>query len=301
MYTRILLPLDGSKTAECVLPSVRYLASALTIPVELLAVLETVGMGTSMEVQKAPSLGMFADEARRASQSYLERISQTFSQGAVTSSVQTGIPADVILAKAAAAGPSMLIAMATHGRSGLDRWLLGSVAEKVLRHAHNPLLLIRAADEGKAADGTLKSVIVPLDGSGLAEKILPHVSYLAKQLNLAVHLTRVYNLPPDAYLVGDGLMVSGPALYRERVHAEAQTYLEGKEQELRGDGLKEVVVTAIEGDPAGEIIDLARTAANGLVAMSTHGRSGIGRWALGSVAEKVIRHGKNPVLVIRPE
>jgi nucleotide-binding universal stress UspA family protein len=300
MYTKILVPLDGSKTAECILPTVRYLASALTLPVELLTVVETVGMAASMEAHKAPDHGMFAGEARRASQSYLERAGQTFPQGAVISSIETGMPAEIILAKAAA-DPSTLIAMATHGRSGLNRWLLGSVAEKVLRSAHNPLLLIRATDEEKIADGKLKSVIVPLDGSGLAEKILSHVSYLAQRLNLEVHLARAYDLPPDAYLVGDGLMVSGPAQYREAVHADAQTYIDGKAQQLQAEGLEQVIATAIEGDPASEIIDLANTMANGIVAMSTHGRSGIGRWALGSVTEKVIRHGNNPLLVIRPE
>jgi nucleotide-binding universal stress UspA family protein len=70
-------------------------------------------------------------------------------------------------------------------------------------------------------------------------------------------------------------------------------------QELRTEGLEQVLPMAIEGDPAGEIIDLANTTPNSLIAMSTHGRSGIGRWVLGSVAEKVVQHSRDPVLLIR--
>lgn len=81
---------------------------------------------------------------------------------------------------------------------------------------------------------------------------------------------------------------------------EAKTYLEGKTQQLRAEGLDRVISTAIEGDRAGEIIDLACKTPNNLIAMSSHGRSGVGRWVLGSVTERVIHHSRDPVLVIRP-
>ena len=87
--------------------------------------------------------------------------------------------------------------MATHGRSGLDRWLLGSVAEKVLRGASNPTLVVRAKEEKNPAweMATLKRVIVPLDGSELSERILPYVEALAKHLDLEVTLLGVYGGP----------------------------------------------------------------------------------------------------------
>ncbi len=85
------------------------------------------------------------------------------------------------------------------------------------------------------------------------------------------------------------------------IQKEAEDYLAGKVEELRREGLDQVISTAIEGDPAGEIIDLAqRTPNNLLIAMSSHGKSGIAQWVLGSVAEKVIHHSSDPVLVIRP-
>ena len=96
--------------------------------------------------------------------------------------------------------------MATHGRSGLDRWLLGSVAEKVLRGASNPLLLVRAKEEKSPAweMATLKRVIVPLDGSELSERILPWVQALAKNLDLDVILLGVYGSPVRGASAGEG-------------------------------------------------------------------------------------------------
>ncbi|HYQ96757.1 MAG TPA: universal stress protein, partial [Candidatus Nitrosocosmicus sp.] len=145
----------------------------------------------------------------------------------------------------------------------------------------------------------MDQIFVPLDGSGLAEKTLPHACALTKRLNLEMQLLRVYSLPVDAYVVADGVIAQGPAQYREELARQAQDYLDGKVAGLRAEGFKRVVAIALEGDAASEIIDLGRKAPNSLIAMSTHGRSGIGRWVLGSVAEKIIQHAHNPVLLIR--
>jgi nucleotide-binding universal stress UspA family protein len=88
-------------------------------------------------------------------------------------------------------------------------------------------------------------------------------------------------------------------VFRESIKREATTYLDGKVDALRAEGLARVVATAIEGDAASEIIDIARKTPSNMIAMSSHGRSGVGRWLLGSVAEKVIQHSQDPVLVIR--
>jgi nucleotide-binding universal stress UspA family protein len=201
----------------------------------------------------------------------------------------------------AKADPASIIAMATHGMSGARRWLLGSVASRVAHTTTNPLLFIRPAEDAQQAGGTeLKIVFVPLDGSGLAEKILPHVVALAKRMKLEVHLVRVYSLPPDAYVVGDGVYMQALAQQKEASQKEAEDYLAAEVEQLRSEGLDQVISTAIEGDAAGEIIDLAQRTPNNLIAMSTHGKSGIVEWLLGSVAEKVIHHSRDPVLVIRP-
>jgi nucleotide-binding universal stress UspA family protein len=285
MYTKILVPLDGSQLAEQILPYARLLAEAYGKPLELLRV-------TDPEAPLPPQQGS----------DYLKQIAARCLPSSLTveCAEKIGEPAAVIV-DTAKADPGCLVAMATHGMSGVRRWLLGSVASKVVHLAANPLLLIRPVeDEAAAGSMGLKNVFVPLDGSGLAESVLPHVVALANKLRLEVHLVRVYELPANAYVVGDGVIAPGVEGYREEIRKAADTYLEGKVQQLRAEGLENVISTSIEGDPAGEIIDIARKTPNNLIAMSTHGRSGVRRWLLGSVAEKVIQHSRDPVLVIRP-
>jgi nucleotide-binding universal stress UspA family protein len=190
--------------------------------------------------------------------------------------------------------------MATHGRSGINRWLLGSVTEKVLRGTSNPLLLIRAAEEARAeGQEILRSVVVPLDGSELAESVLPTVANLAKELKLEVILLRVYSMPYNAYASGEGYYAIN---YEEIITAlrdEAIAYLERKTEEMRTLGVAKVSYLARDGFAADEIIGVARNASGNLIAMCTHGRSGIKRWALGSVTETIVRHSGDPVLVMR--
>ena len=285
MYSKILVPLDGSPLAEQILPYVRLLAVTDNIPVELLWV---------NDVEIAPSPPRSGKEyLRQATAKYLAAVKR------IDAIESDGKPAEEIVRRAEAE-PSCLIAMATHGMSGMRRWLIGSVASKVAQLAHNPLLLVRPtenADPAMAID--LKTTFVPLDGSGLAEKALPHAVALAKRLKLAVQLLRVYALPSDVYIVADGVIAQGAVQFREAAHKEAESYLEGKVESLRAEGLDHVIGTAMEGDAASEIIDLAAKTANSLIVMSTHGRSGIGRWLLGSVADKAIQHSRAPVLLIR--
>ncbi|HEY7317277.1 MAG TPA: universal stress protein, partial [Candidatus Binatia bacterium] len=210
-----------------------------------------------------------------------------------------GRAADVIVDRASG-DAGTLITMATHGRSGAQRWLLGGVAQKVLQVSTNPLLLIRPREETLARDVRLNTIILPLDGSHLAEKIFPQVIYLANRLRLEVVLIRTYTLPTSGYFLATG--VSPPAIGElgERIKGEVTDYLQAKVEELQAEGIEKVSFVAVEGKGPEEIIDLARKTANNMVAMSTHGRSGIGRWVLGSVTDRVVCYSGDPVLVIRP-
>jgi len=288
MYRKILVPLDGSKLAEQILPFAQSLAQALQTSVELLSVNEPDKMTAS-----APPLqgGKYLDEVAKKYFASARRVDKI---------VELGSPAEVIVDRASS-DPACLIAMATHGMSGIRRWLIGSVASKVAQTAANPLLLIRPSEDAEpvAARSQLKTLFVPLDGSGLAERALRHAVELAKRMNCEIHLMRMYTLPANVYVLADGVIGQGPAQYREAMQQEAATYLDGKVEELRAHGLDRVIATAIEGDPASEIIDIDVKTPNGLIVMSTHGRSGVGRWLLGSVAEKVIQHSAAPVLLIR--
>jgi nucleotide-binding universal stress UspA family protein len=167
MYKQILAPLDGSKLAEGVLPYAKFLASGLQLPVNLMHVNDPE---TAYAIQGAD---------------YLRQVATTFPTSlTVNCYVENGRAAEVIV-DSAANDTGTLITMATHGRSGAQRWLLGSVAQKVLQASVNPLLLIRSYEETRrSAEVRLSTVIVPLDGSHLAEKIFPHVIYLATRLKL---------------------------------------------------------------------------------------------------------------------
>lgn len=298
MFGRMLIPLDGSKTAEDVLPYARRLAADARVAVELLGVVEMAEIAEDIASNQAAYAGALVREAVRNSTEYLEKLAQTFHNGKVRCNVQQGRPEDIIIA-AASADRATLIAMATHGRSGVTRWLLGSVTEKVLRGTVNPLLVVRAPGNSKTdGEAALRSVIVPLDGSDVAETILSPVAALAKVLDLQVLLIRVYGLPLPTY-GGDDYYVPDYLELKDQIRDEAEGYLNSRANLLRAQGVAEVSTVVIEGSAADAIIDLARKTPDNLVALSPHGRSGLQRWVLGSVTEKVVRHCQDPVLIVR--
>ena len=302
MYTRMLIPLDGSKLAENVLPYARALARALDLRIELLSVVDTMDFARTTHAGHVRDFDPIIEAAVREGEQYLENVARSFTGMTVDNCVVEQGQADQIIVEKAARDKETLIGMATRGRSGIHRWLMGSVAEKVLRGATNPLLLVRGDEEGKSEGvATLKSIIVPLDGSKLAESVLPRAIDLAKKLGLEIVLTRAYQLPLSAYPGADAAYIPNQDAFLTAVRGEASAYLEAKVNEIRGNGIEKVSFILLVGSGADEIIDLARTTPDNLSAMCTHGRSGVKRWALGSVTEKVVRHSGDPVLVVRAE
>jgi nucleotide-binding universal stress UspA family protein len=301
MYSKLLVPLDGSKTAENVLPFARCFARSLQARVELLAIVDIAEMARHVTADQVSMIRTLIDDETRRFENYLGGVAKKFPVGEVQCTVRKGNAAEAII-EAAAADKQTLIAMATHGRSGLDRWLLGSVAEKVLRGASNPTLLVRAKDEKAPLweMATMKRVIVPLDGSELSERILPSVETLAKNFDLEVTLFGVYGGPFSASAAGDGFYNTGQIeAFIAGLRAETVEYLEKKTAELKRRGIEKVSFVAKEGLEADEIIAIARETPDTLIAMCTHGRSGVKRWMLGSVTETVVRHSDNPVFVMR--
>ena len=299
MYSKILVPLDGSKTAENVLPYARYLAGKFKVPVELLAVLDIAEMATHISAERARHLDTMIEDGMRASTTYVRGVATTFPDGNVTCTVEKDRAEEAISSKAEADGGT-LIAMATHGRSGLNRFLLGSVAEKVLRGSANPLLLVRATEAAKTTGAApFKSIIVPLDGSELAESVMPTVVAMAKELELEVVLFRAYHIPYNAYAADDGYYAVNYDELIAGVRDEAKEYLDKKVAEMKKVGVAKVSALSKEGFAGDEIIALGRKTPDALIAMCSHGRSGVKRWVLGSVTENVVRHSDDPVLVVR--
>jgi nucleotide-binding universal stress UspA family protein len=302
MYKKILVPLDGSPSAENVLPYARALAKRLALPVDLLEVVDFTELARSVSAADGLFLDRLAKDEARGSGVYLTGISQSFSGIAARCLVKQGRAADIIV-EIAAAEKDTLIMMATHGRSGLNRFFLGSVTEKVLRATSSPLLVVRAKEKAVAGgEAIFKSLVVPLDGSELAESVMPSVVALAKQLDLEVILFRAYAVPYGAYSTGEGFYdpVNLEA-FLARLRQETIDYLEGKTAELKRQGLAQVSYVAKEGMSADEIIKFARATPDNLIAMCSHGYSGVKRWVLGSVTETVVRHAGDPVLVLRAQ
>jgi nucleotide-binding universal stress UspA family protein len=300
MINKILVPLEGSTVAENVLPLARSFAGALHVPVQLLTVLDVAEIARRIPAKQNVALGTLLGDTTRRCDSYLESVAKHFPLGRVHYGVQRGSAAEVII-ESAAADKDTLIAMATHGRSGLDRWLLGSVAEKVLRAASNPLLLVRAKETAPLwAMAALKRIVVPLDGSERSEQILPLVAMLAKALELEVVLQRVYGGPVSVSAVGDGFYNRTQLdAFLAGLRAETIEYLAAKAEKMKAAGTRNLFYVASEGFSPDEIIKLGRYSRDTLIAMCTHGRSGAKRWMLGSVAETVVRHSGTPVLLVR--
>jgi nucleotide-binding universal stress UspA family protein len=295
MYKRVLVPLDGSKLAEEILPLAEHVSSGLNIPLHLLTVMRQDSI--------AATRGAGSDAIKKASQKaqdYLsvvsERVSRSVGPENVKISVKIGKVADAIVQEAESV-PETLIALSSHGRSGLTRMVLGSVADKVLHGTNAPVFLYSPREDVPVRQAEdLNTVIVPLDGSELAEQALPHAAALGKALKLRVVLVRVTSTLAD--LASDGFYEVTQVLVDE-VEKEAIDYLDQKVSTLRQQGLTDVDRRHLTGSAASKIIDSARATPGSFIAMCTHGRSGVQRWVLGSVANQVVSHVAVPVLVIR--
>jgi len=289
MYKRMLVPMDGSKLSEQVLPYVRTLGRALWPRVELLQVVP------ASDQEETPQSGNRECQSKvnRHTQSlnYLESIKALLNDLEVKTSciVDLRDPGHCI-ARIAEEEQDTLITIATHGRLGIARWVLGSVMDRVLRAANKPMLVIRPRDDDEVnpeAKARLNSIIVPLDGSSLAEAgILPHVIALTRALDLDVILLMV---------ASDG------------DEAGSRDYLQKVRVQLSRHGITSVQELVRRGQPGDTIIGVAGESKDSLVAITTHGRSGIRRLMrregdtlmLGSIADRVIHHCSRPVLVVR--
>jgi len=310
MYQTVVVPLDGSELAEEVLPHVVELIRGRDCRVYLLSV-------TPMMRRMAPpvvDLHPNSEERQRVErelEEYLQKMAERLKADAaeveVEVAVRFGRPADKVLAFADDVGAD-LIAMTTHGRSGIRDWIFGSVADRILRGATCPVLLVRAGCELPRT--AYQRILVPLDGSELAEQVLPYVKALIRSSRTfpPAEVTRIFLLSVLTTGLGDrtvtlltsyppGLQLSATALnYAE---AEMRRYLRSVAAVLRDHGAI-VHVQVRYGASAGEVLDYATEVEADLISMTTHGLSGLSRWVYGNVAGKVLQRAHSPVLLVRP-
>jgi nucleotide-binding universal stress UspA family protein len=306
IYDRIVVPLDGSELAEQVLPYVTRISLGLGIPVHLMRVFSSVP-----DELADPGHSLYSSAITSGVNDgitdYLNSVKRKTAGIDVTCSVYEGDAVTHIVEEADKSLDS-LIAMSTHGRSGITRWLLGSVTDKVLHATKNPMLIVRGGHEGDPElDFDLKTIIVPVDGSPLAESVIPHVAALAKGLDLKVTLLRAAATVEEfsaatGYQRLDGVVGLHFEKYEDmakEARKEAVVYLKGLEDTLHEHGVESVDHQIVCGKAANMIIDVAKDTPDNLVAMTTHGRSGPARWTMGSVTDRVVRHSGDPVLVVR--
>ncbi len=306
MYSRILVPLDGSKLAEGILPYAALLSRTFGIRIDLLRAVAPpapISDGSYGELTKLPH-GPAPDQVKEQASRYIADVERNLQSSGLqaSSSVQVGAPADVI-AEQAALEANTLVAMSTHGRTGVARWAMGSITDKVINIADQPMLVVRP-DQSKPLPEEIRfeTLILPLDGSTESEQSMAHALPLAKALNLKVVLVTVNPGPSDYYLVAD--YPAGGVFYDSaedvaRADKDAGSYVEAVAERIRGEGIRAVETRVARGDAGSAIVDLATEIQNSLVSMATHGRSGVGRWVMGSVSSKVIRHSGDPVLLTR--
>ncbi len=300
MLKEVLVPLDGSALSEEVLPYAASVAKGLGARISLLHIIDTDNLRVEAGEHRA-YLDQLQQSAEAAASGYLREQAKPLAQLGVpvNTAVVYGKPADVLAAYGEGQKePETLIALSTHGRSGLARVALGSVADRLLRGAHAPLLLIHPRDGAPEPPAQLRRVVVPLDGSPLAEAALPLVAELAKALSLAVTLIWVVQITSQVY--GPPELVVYPANLLRELQQTASSYLQRVVERLKASGVTAEFEVLLHHSPPVAITDYAHGQEGTLIAMTTHGRSGFTRWMLGSVTDHVVRLSGAPVLVVRP-
>ncbi len=293
LYHKILVPLDGSTLAEQVLPHLQRLATPTDTTFVLVNVINSANYVATHSRYLPPD---YFTRLRASAEAYLAEQGRPLEEAGfrVETYVGDGDAAGTIL-QLAATVQADLIAMTTHGRSGFVRWALGSVAERIISETALPIFLVR--ETTARPSNKLHRILVPLDGSALAEQALPTAGALAKATSAELLLLQVIQPLDDRNqeILFKDAAEAQTAFAEWRTNAEA--YLHGKGQSFQDEGVT-CLSKAELGDVAPTIIDTATNERIDLLVMSTHGRSGLGRWVYGSVANKVLRGVTCPLLLI---
>ncbi len=302
MLGTVLVPLDGSRFAEAALPIAKRLV-------------ERAGGRLYLATADQPSLAMagggeittafaaLGDECRLDDESYLVRTAAelgTVGEGTVRASVVDGPAGEAICEEAGRIGADLIV-MATHGRNAMDRAWLGSVADYVVRHAARPVLLVKPQPLGDArTDQPIRNILVSLDPSDYSEAILESVLALARLMNARVTLLTVVapqfgiaepELPPPA--------PQHPGIVARRSD-EAHARLDRLARLFGLLGIDVRTRVAVAATPAAGILDVLAEERFDMAALATHGAAGLRRILAGSVADKLIRRSRKPVLVYHP-
>ena len=291
-FKNILVPLDGSELAERAVVPALALAEAMSAKVIFLRVAIPLPLNLDPDLYQR----IIETNTNKAKQ-YLQLARNRFLTSSVDIALETVVgPAARSIISYVEENEVDLIVMSSHGRSGVSRWRYGSVAERVLRRAPCATAIIRAQVE--VAPFAHKRILVPLDGSPLAEQALEPASAVAKAVAAELTLLRVTS---PVHTTVSPVITMKKSLYEveERERMEATAYLQDVQTTLAHCHIPIKVVVETGDDAAKTIIDLADRLQTDLIIMSRHGRSGLSYWVFGSVTEKVLRGAHCATLVAR--
>jgi len=289
MYEKILVPLDGSKLAEASLPYAEELARKIGSQITLISVLPS---GSESD----------EDQYHHLHQVYIQEMNKTIKEKAiqVKSVIVTGDPAEQIVNYADKKNIDLII-MGTRGRSAIKRWVLGSVADKVVSATTCPVALISLEDAEAAVRGKkiLRKALVILDGTEESEVVIPYVERLASRFDMEVTLLQLVEQAYEYYVGTQDL--SHTPVSKEKMNsikAKTRRHLRKLANLLEGKGIT-VTVKVTVGNSAETIIKVASKIDADLLAMATRGRAGISRWFFHSVRDEIVNIGNTLVLLVR--
>jgi nucleotide-binding universal stress UspA family protein len=315
MFRRILIPLDGSTRAESAIPVAARIARASKGTIVLLQVVNLpIDYGMFLTQSSVLTEQDVEVENAKATE-YLTSIAQSEQMEGIGTKIEvvSGPIAPTLLSYAEPSRADLIV-MSSHGYTGFKRWVLGSVADKVIRHAQVPALVLREHEPLSAGSRHSLRILVALDGSPLSEAVLDPVSQLVAALSEpsqgALHLLRVVDVLPTSGAWRSQANIGSEM--REHMQQDAKVYLASVVAQLQEDFALDYeympTITAsvvTDADVAGAIIREAENTEAGdtydLIAMSTHGRGGLERWTAGSVTERTLHGTKLPLLIVRPQ
>jgi len=301
MYTNIMVPTDGSGfDREAILVALRV-AERCGAKIRLVRVLGTgayFGMATSPESAMVTAETVRSEtEAALAELYALAAECRTLSTATISADLEQGPIADM-LAAYGRRNEIDLIVISSHGRRGIARLALGSVTDLLIRQTTIPVLVVKpnASYLTPEAIKEFRNIVVPLDGSGLAEQILTRVVPLAKAEEADITLLQVLT-PEETHQVGEAPV----APWWEKKVASARAYLTHRAAEIRRQGVAVKIEVIIGENVAEAITDYARRERADLIAIATHGRRGLARVLRGSVADGVTKTAMSSILVFHPD
>ena len=301
-FRSVLLPLDGSPFAEHAIPWAAAIARNPRARLRL-ALVHQSPSPPPLDQSSARLYTKVELAVRKAERQYLREVAGRIKKGGaiqLATASLSGSPAPALTEYVREVGVDLVV-MTTHGRSGLQRAWLGSVADRLVRTLEIPMLLVRPKEgEADMPEPRVEEILVPLDGSRRAEAALPPA--LGMAWLFGARLALVQAVEPVVRMVGAPLVL--PQLLHEELTAmrrrEAQDYLEDLAERIGETGLATRAAAVLSGSAIAGIEAAARSPGVGMIALATHGRGGLRRLVLGSVADKLVRTGELPVLVTRP-